>query len=630
MIGFLLHDNRIFPAANAMAACRVLRTFSYLNTESIGDTHVHFFRNTWPNNYCQSDQRFLIVVSGTIIFRHFHGNAAVEKILHCLLSGQTLEQLFPEFHGPYTLVLIDRVTKQVCVLNSREGLKHCYVSTRNSGKAFSTNLLLLAALTGGEPSPEGVREFIHLGAIFEQKTLFAHVSQVLPASFHRHANNRWSESRLWRLKVAPPDPHMSCQNARDVLIRSFSNNFTFLSNVDGQKVAADLTGGTDSRTVLSCLMEKCSNPVTTTSGDNDFIDVQVARKIASKLRLEHYWYDPVPRGLVQSQLDRAVELADGNMCPIRLARQSAYYEEKASRFNFITGGGGGPLFKDHFWLFEFNRVGLNREPQWDRIARFSGVPQVIEDNYFIGYDDEILRNMTELFRRWSSQISGTNNQKLDFVFFDLKVPTFSGPSFSLTTQFLDVYHPMLDGENVQFAVDLPPEIRKRNILQFSIIQSLRPEIAWTLTDTGLPSVPPVGLHSWLRILRGRRYLGTAWRKFRTLMLGSSGHAVNVSIDINEIKRMGYLDLLNHSSLAFSQFISSSKLDAFKASPENEPSRSYLLKTLATQLFFLRVNEIKEGSKLIPIPQDDEEGDVDSVLSGSPASAKPSGDGKLME
>lgn len=629
MIGFLLHDNKIFSADDAVGACRALRTFFYINTESIGDTHVHFFRNTWPNNYCRSDHHFLLVVSGTIIFRHFHGNAAVEKILHCLLSGQTLEQLFPEFRGPYTLVLIDRVKKQVCVLNSREGLKYCYVSARNGGKAFSTNLLLLAALTGGEPSPEGVREFIHLGAIMEQKTLFAHVSHVLPASFHQHTNNRWSESRLWRLKVEPPDPHMSCQNARDTVIRSFVNDFTFLSNVDSEKIVTDLTGGTDSRTVLCCLMEVCPNPVTTTSGPGDFIDVQVARRIASKLKLEHYWYDPVPRELVQSQLDRAVELADGTMCPIRLARQLAYYEGKARRFSFITGGGGGPLFKDHFWLFEFNRVGLSREPQWDRVARFSGVPQVIADDYFIGYDDEILRNMTELFCRWSSQISGTNNQKLDFVFFDLKVPTFAGPPFSLTTQFMDVYHPMLDGENVQFAIDLPPEIRKRNILQFSMIQSLRPEIAWILTNDGLPSVPPVGLHSWLRILRGRRYLATAWRKFRNLAFGSSGHAVNVSIDINEIKRMGYLDLLNHSSLAFSQFLSSSKLDAFKASPENEPSRSYLLKTLAAQLFFLRVDEIKERSKLTSILREDGEGDLDSVSSGSPASAMSSGADKLM-
>lgn len=593
MIGFLLHDDKIFSADDAIAACCALRTFSYTNTESVGNVHVHFFRNAWHNNFYYTDQRFLISVAGTLIFRHSHRDAAIRRILHCLLSGQTIEELYPEFRGPYTLVLLDRVKQSACVLNSREGLRHCYVSTRNTGKAFSTNLLLLAALTGGEPSPEGVRQFIHLGTTMEDKTLFADINRVLPASLHLYANNQCSEFRLWRLKVEPPDSHLSCHDAADTLIRSFSDGFTFLSNVDGRKVVADLTGGTDSRMVLSCLMEVHPSPVTTTSGPNDFIDVQIARRIASKLGLEHYWYDQVPMELVQSQLDRAVELADGTMSPIRLGRQLSYYEEKASRFDFITGGTGGALFKDHYWLFEFNRVGLSREPNWDRVTRFSLMPHAVEDDYFIGYDDNILSNMAELFRRCASQISGTNNQKLDFLYFDLKAPALAGAAFSLTTQFLDVYHPMLDAENVQFSINLPPEIRLRNILQFSIIQRLRPEIAWILTNTGLPSIPPVGLHSWLRMLRGYRYFATAWRKFRTSMLGSSGHSVNVSIDIKEIQRRGYFDLLEYSSLAFAPLISASKLAVFKSLPEEEPNTSYLLKTLSVQLFFLRVNEIKK-------------------------------------
>lgn len=594
MVGFLVHDDKLFSADDAITACRMLKTFSYTNTESVGNVHVHFFWNGWPNNYYHANKRFVIGIAGTLVFRHSHADTAIRSILSCLLSGQTLEKLSSEFHGPYTLVLIDRAEERVCVLNSREGLRHCYIGTRNAGKAFSTNLLLLAALTGGEPSPEGVREFIHLGTTLGQKTLFADVSRVLPASLHLYADNQWSESRLWRLEVESPDSRLSRQDAVDTLIGLFSNSFSFLSNVDSKKVVADLTGGTDSRMVLCCLMEILSCPVTTTSGPNDFEDVQIARRVASKLGLEHYWYDSTPVELIQSQVDRAVELADGTMSPIRLARQLTYYEEKARRFNFITGGTGGALFKDHYWLFEFNRVGLNREPNWDRVTRFSLMPHAVEDDYFNGYDDNIVPNLTEQFRRCSSQISGTNNQKLDFVYFDLKVPAQAGPAFSLTTQFLDIYHPMLDGENVQFSINLPPQIRMRNVLQFLVIQKLCPEIAWILTNTGLPAVPPINHQSWLRILRARRYLATAWRKVRTRMLGSSGHSMNVSVDIKEIERKGYFDLLDHRSLAFSRFISAKKLAAFRILPEDEPGKSYLVKTMAAQLFFLRVREIKEG------------------------------------
>ena len=89
----------------------------------------------------------------------------------------------------------------------------------------------------------------------------------------------------------------------------------------------------------------------------------------------------------------------------------------------------------------------------------------------------------------------------------------------MTTQFMDIFHPMMDGENVQYSINLPPEIRIRNILQFGMIHCLRPEICWILTDTGLPTIPPVGVYSWLRVLRGRRYIEAAIRKTPNGALG---------------------------------------------------------------------------------------------------------------
>ena len=60
------------------------------------------------------------------------------------------------------------------------------------------------------------------------------------------------------------------------------------------------------------------------------------------------WYQPESKQMTDERIARAVELADGNLDPIRLAKRLPYYEEKARRFDFITGGAGGPLFKDHF------------------------------------------------------------------------------------------------------------------------------------------------------------------------------------------------------------------------------------------------------------------------------------------
>jgi hypothetical protein len=198
-------------------------------------------------------------------------------------------------------------------------------------------------------------------------------------------------------------------------------------------------------------------------------------------------------------------------------------------------------------------------------------------------------------------VSGTNNQKLDFVYFDLKVPSFASQSFSLTTQFLDVFHPMLDGNNVQYSINLPPEIRIRNTLEFGIIRSLHPEVSWIPTDAGLPTIPPVGAYTWLRVLRARRYVETAIRKARITLSGSSGEQTNKSIDIQQLRRLGYFDLLDHSCLPFSFLISSSKLATFKDAPEEQPNQAYVIATLALQLFFQRAGEIGREARKFSHP-----------------------------
>jgi hypothetical protein len=345
-------------------------------------------------------------------------------------------------------------------------------------------------------------------------------------------------------------------------------------------------------------MEKHAKPVTSTGGPQDLVDVRIARRIADKLGIEHYRYEPDEASITDEAVACAVEVADGNREVITLTKLLPYYEEKARRFDLITGGEGGPLFKDHYWLFEFNRVGLNREPHWDRIAKLSILPHAFRDDYFSGFSDRIVDNIEGLLRRRSATVQGTNNQKLDFVYFDMKTPAFAGPGFSVETQFMNVFHPMLDGENVQYSINLPPAIRIRNILQFGIIQGLRPELRWIPTDKGLPTIPPVGVNSWLRLLRGRRYVETAVRKLRTTLVGSGNKKMNRSRDVECLQKLGYFDLLEHSSLVLSSAISASKLAKFKDSPEKQPNRQYLLNTLSVQLFFGRMRELRNAANTV--------------------------------
>src|SRR5262245_60741579 len=196
MFGFLVHDEQSFLPAAAIGACRALRTYQYQITEKIGPVQIHFFRNASPNSYLVTDERYTIAIAGTLIRNNMHGTTAINSLLTTLHQGKHLPDLFDEFRGPYTLIVIDRFARELSILNSREGLRNCYVSTRNGKSAYSTNLLLLAALTDAAPCAAGVREFIHVGATMEVRTIFENVERLNPAALHTYRNERWITSRL--------------------------------------------------------------------------------------------------------------------------------------------------------------------------------------------------------------------------------------------------------------------------------------------------------------------------------------------------------------------------------------------------------------------------------------------------
>ena len=83
---------------------------------------------------------------------------------------------------------------------------------------------------------------------------------------------------------------------------------------------------------------------------------------------------------------------------------------------------------------------------------------------------------------------------------------------------------------------------------------------------------------------------------RTALLGSSGQSANRRSDVEELRALGYFDLLEHSSLAFSPIISSAKLADFKDSPGKQVNQHYLIGTLSVQLFFERVRELVAETK----------------------------------
>ena len=525
MLGFIVSPRGQQWLEKGQKAFSALRSASLDSRYDVGDSSVWVYRTPQANDYRHvAASGRVLIATGTLMLGVLRGNAALAEIAQRLDRRDSLDAIYTELRGAFALLMMDKARGRVELLTDRDGLLCCYQARSGQSPLMGTSLLLLATLTGASLDPVGVQEFVHGGAAVNGRSLFSGISRVPKASATTIDADGISSRRLWQMTVHSP----YLQDSDKIIVDRMDELFATALRTDlrdaQRSFGADLTAGTDSRTVFAYLLAGGQPVVASTAGPADNVDVSRARHLAALAGVEHFWYPADgTNSFDQNDVDDCVEQCDGAMSPFSLINQRKYFVEKARRFDILFGGNGGPLFKDHYWLFEFNQIDQSREPNWGRIARFSLTEGPVDQGLFAGGID-YLPHMERFFLETSERIQGTNNQKLDFMYFDLKMSSFAAPQFSFSNRYMDVYHPMCDAKLVEYSLSIRPWIRQRARLQSELIYRHNKRLAWVLTDNAVPCVPDTGLRYPLRLTRAVRYGRALKRKVRDFVLSPSQRA----------------------------------------------------------------------------------------------------------
>lgn len=519
MLGFIVAPRAGSAAERLPELISRFRTLSYVDRIDVRQHAVWIYRTEGVNDYRHDfGAGRTLIAAGNVMLGRSRGIRALEKIADRLLHGEDLARIHADLRGPFSLLSIDTASGAIVHVTDRDGLSRSYQGRCSDETVTSTSLLVVAALGDASLDAQGMQEFVHGGSPVAGRTLFSRVGVIPAATCSRLSEPGAPRQVLWRPTVQSP---YLPDNDREIVQRLHAMISTALDTerIDADKAfATDLTAGTDSRTVLSFLTRSGQPLITSTAGPAGHVDVERARLLASKAAVEHYWYEV--RNTVEfddASLRECVEHGDGVMSPFGLLKQVPYFREKSRRFDILFGGNGGPLFKDHYWLFEFNRIDRAAEPNWNRIARYSLTEGKVNDRLFADGID-YLQHMENCFRVNTAEVSGRNNQKLDFMYFDFKNQWLAAPQFAFASRFIDTYHPMCDGRLAEYAMSIRPWIRQRARLQSELIWRNDPRLAWVLTDNFVPCVPDTGLRMPLRLTRGVRYAKAVRRKFDDFVL----------------------------------------------------------------------------------------------------------------
>jgi asparagine synthase (glutamine-hydrolysing) len=204
---------------------------------------------------------------------------------------QTGINALAELNGHLSGVIVDRRKQEAHVFNDRYGLARIYY--HQSGRDFffaseaKSLLRLLPHLRRFDQN--GLAEFLSLGCVLQNRTLFEGISLLPPASVWTYSNTgkiekqRYFDPRHWEQQ----EP-LSAEEYSVRLCELFSRNCSkyFMGSAP---VALSLTGGLDSRMILAWARASPGTlPCYTFGGPyRDCADVRIAKRLANICKQPH-------------------------------------------------------------------------------------------------------------------------------------------------------------------------------------------------------------------------------------------------------------------------------------------------------------------------------------------------------
>ncbi|MDP3068884.1 MAG: asparagine synthase-related protein [Opitutaceae bacterium] len=240
-----------------------------------------------------------------------------ECLLHCYEAEG--EAFVPTLNGRFSGLIIDRRKAKVLLFNDRFGAGRVYVRRSPDGLAFASEAkALLAAFPElRRVDPRGLGEFLSLGCVLQDRTLFPDVTLLPPGSLWtlypdgRVEQRRYFSPESWEQQTAL-EPEEFCEQLTQLFSRIVPRYHR-----EAGSVAMSMTGGLDSRMILAWAKTTPGElPCYTFGGPyRDCADVRIARRLSGLAGQPHRTIpigpDFFPQFLALAR--RTVELSDGTM-----------------------------------------------------------------------------------------------------------------------------------------------------------------------------------------------------------------------------------------------------------------------------------------------------------------------------
>ncbi|MDW7646071.1 MAG: hypothetical protein SCI25_13635 [Desulfuromonadales bacterium] len=395
-----------------------------------------------------------------------------------------INSLCDEVDGNFIIVIYDKSLSKILLITDPSGIINCYSYCGVDGVALSTSSMALSRTFPVTLDYESVYQFLRIASICDNATIYNEIKVLDPASVYYFEVEKKPELKKMLTYWAPPfdvDDQLTFNQAVEKVGGAIRDG---LEGIVGENIVCDLTGGFDSRLVLSGILANGLNPKdleTFTFGPDDSIEVKTVKKYWEELgvkgfhlKLPDNWND-----MYSDYIDKSFRLTDGeenifNYAPILYAQ-----EFKSENYNISMNGLGGELYRDFWWVQNFP---YGRNPANIKRLLDARVLQYEFDYSIFNYGfKEALKEV--LYKKYSCTNSPTeiseiyNTRQIDNIYFRQKIRRWAGRSISSSSQLIKTIAPLTFKASLSLGMSVKPSYKLRGDFVRAVIGHNSPILA---------------------------------------------------------------------------------------------------------------------------------------------------------
>lgn len=272
-----------------------------------------------------------------------------EYILNRYLDNGDL--FVKDLNGIFHFAIFDKKNHKIKLYNDHYGLQPLYYSINDQGILFAGDIKALITVPGvsKEIDLESFADLFHYGYILGDKTLFKGI-KVLPAASiltYNIINNEFIIDRYFNLEdqfLKKGEHHGNI--AIDDVVQSLINSIKIRSK-EKASLGLSLSGGIDSRAILSAIGEHSKDIYTYTLGLSGCADEIIADKIAAIANTKHKFLK-LDQSYINSFYQLAndtIALSEGMYLPHESTEMLATKYFETAPYNILLRGHGGEIAK---------------------------------------------------------------------------------------------------------------------------------------------------------------------------------------------------------------------------------------------------------------------------------------------